>query len=62
MEPATSARDEAGRVTLRAVRLDAPLRADGALDEAVYSTVPPAGDFVQQLPDEGDPATERTEV
>ena len=60
--PATSTRDESGRVTLRAVRLDAPLRVDGALDEAVYGTVPPAGEFVQQLPDEGAPATERTEV
>ena len=60
--PATIARDAAGRATVRAIRLDAPLRVDGTLDEGVYETVPPAGGFVQQLPDAGAPATEQTEV
>ena len=32
--PAVDSRDERGRVTLRAVRLDAPLEIDGHLDEA----------------------------
>ncbi|MDA1092577.1 MAG: DUF5916 domain-containing protein [Acidobacteria bacterium] len=60
--PAVIARDELGRVTLRAIRIDTPLQLDGQLDEAVYQEVPPLGDFIQQEPDEGAPATDRTEV
>ncbi len=60
--PATSGRDGAGRVTVRAIRLTEPLRLDGRLDESVYSTVPPITDLYQQVPDEGQPATEKTEV
>jgi hypothetical protein len=39
-----------------------PIRIDGALDEPLYSTVPPVSDFVQQEPQEGEPATEKTEL
>lgn len=60
--PATMARDEQGRTTVRAVRLQAPLRVDGALDEALYTTVEPISDFIQVEPAWGAPATERTEV
>lgn len=60
--PATVARDEAGRVTVRAVRLDAPLVFDGRLDEDIYQRVQPMGDFIQQEPREGAPATEKTDV
>jgi hypothetical protein len=60
--PATIARDESGRVTLRAVRLTASLRLDGQLDEAIYHTVLPASDFVQTDPEPGVPATEKTEL
>jgi len=60
--PETVARDAAGRATVRAVRLGSPLHVDGTLDEAVYDTVPPVSDFIQQLPDAGEPATERTEA
>ncbi|HLL81701.1 MAG TPA: DUF5916 domain-containing protein, partial [Longimicrobium sp.] len=35
---------------------------DGVLSEAVWSTAPAAGDFRQQEPKEGEPATQRTEV
>jgi len=56
------ARDEAGRVTLRAVRVDSPLDLDGGLDEPIYTAVPGASGFVQQVPHEGRPATEQTEV
>jgi hypothetical protein len=35
---------------------------DGRLDEAIWSKVAPAADFVQVDPDNGRPATERTEV
>ena len=60
--PAVAARDAQGRMTLRAVRLDTPLQLDGQLDERVYQTVPPVSDFVQQEPNEGAPATEKTEI
>src|SRR5688572_1102833 len=55
-------RDERGRATVRAVRLTEPLRLDGRLDEAIYGTVPPIDGFLQQLPQEGAPATEPTEM
>ena len=60
--PAVISRDDNGRATVRAVRLERPLSIDGQLDEDVYSVVPGAGDFIQQEPREGDPATEKTEV
>ncbi len=60
--PEVISRGENGRIVVRAVRLDQPLRIDGRLDEAIYSQVPPISDFVQTLPAEGQPATERTEA
>ena len=60
--PETIARDGLGRTTLRAVRLTAPLRLDGQLDEAVYREVSPASDFIQTEPTAGSRATERTEL
>lgn len=60
--PAVVSRDSAGHVTIRAVRLDAPIRIDGALDDAVYQTVLPISDFVQVEPANGAPATEKTET
>lgn len=47
---------------MRAVRLSAPLVIDGRLDDEVYRAVPAVGDFVQQEPMEGMPATEKTDV
>ena len=46
---------------LHAVRIEAPLKIDGHLDDAIYATVPPTTDLWQQEPVEGDKATERTE-
>ena len=60
--PATSARDTEGRTTVRAVRLSAPLRLDGQLDETIYTTVTPISEFIQTEPMAAAPATERTEV
>ena len=60
--PEVVARDARGRMTLRAIRLDAPLQLDGRLDESVYHDVPPVTDFIQQEPNEGAPAEDRTEV
>jgi len=55
-------RDAAGRVTIRAIGLDRGILLDGRLNEQVYETVPPITEFVQQSPDEGAPATEKTEA
>ena len=60
--PDTIRRNEQGQATLRAVRLNQPLQMDGRLDEEIYLTVPPAGEFIQQLPTEGVPASEPTFV
>jgi len=60
--PEVITRDQAGRVTVRAVRVDEPLSIDGVLDEAFYARVRPMGDFIQMEPDNGAPATERTDV
>lgn len=63
-QPRTEAlveRTAADAVTIRAVRTP-PLDLDGRLDEAVYASVAPLTDFVQQEPREGQPATEKTEA
>jgi uncharacterized membrane protein YgcG len=60
--PAVITRDEAGRATVRAIRLTEPLHVDGKLDEAVYGSVPAISDFIQQVPKEGAPSSERTDV
>ena len=49
-------------MTVRAVRIDTPLRIDGRLDEAVYDRVASMSDFIQNDPVEGAPASEKTEV
>ena len=48
--------------TLRAVAVTAPIQVDGKLDEALYRDVAPISDFIQLEPQEGEPATERTEM
>lgn len=60
--PDTINRDADGRATVRAVRLESPLMLDGILNESLYATVAPLGDFVQQAPDEGAPATVATDA
>ena len=60
--PATVARDSRGRATVRAFRLPDGLQLDGRLDEPVYGEVPAIADFIQGMPNEGIPATERTEA
>jgi hypothetical protein len=62
MEPEMVTRDDKGGATIRAVRIQQPLRLDGRLDEEIYSTTPAVGGFIQQLPREGQPATEPTEI
>src|SRR5581483_11705322 len=60
--PDTVSRTSDGGVTIRAVRIEEPLKIDGHLDERFYREVPPISDFVQQEPHEGAAATERTEA
>ena len=60
--PATINRDAEGRATVRAVRLTEPLEIDGVLNETAYDMVESFSGFIQQSPDEGAPATERTEA
>ena len=51
--PATIARDASGQATIRAVRLSAPIRLDGRLDEAIYAGVHSMSDFIQTDPQPG---------
>ena len=60
--PEVMTRDAEGRVTVRATRLTEPFVLDGQLDEQIYQSVRPITDLVQQVPDEGSPATEKTEA
>ena len=60
--PEVIARDEQGRITMRAMRVPSPFVFDGALDEPFYKDVRSVGDFIQQEPHEGQPATDKTEV
>ena len=60
--PEVVSRDALGRLTIRAIALDAPLQLDGTLDERVYRDVASVTGFIQQEPDEGILATDQTEV
>ena len=51
--PEVMTRDEQGRATVRAVRLDESIDLDGLLDEAVYETVPAISGFIQLTPGRG---------
>jgi len=55
-------REGDGTTTVRAVRIDAPLRVDGALDEEIYRRVSPMTGFIQIEPDDGSLASERTDL
>ena len=46
----------------RAVRIEAPPRIDGVLDEPFWADIPPVTGFRQRDPVDGAPASERTEV
>ena len=56
--------DNGNRRRIRASRLNdgESIMLDGRLDEPAWTRAEPAGDFVQIDPDNGQPATERTEV
>ncbi len=58
--PAAAAARPTPRIS--AVRTAGHIAVDGRLDEADWAKAAPARDFLQKDPDEGKPATERTEV
>jgi hypothetical protein len=60
--PEVISRGENGRTVVRATRLTEPLRIDGRLDEEIYSAIPAISGFIQTLPSEGQPSTEKTEA
>ena len=60
--PAVVSRDAAGHVSVRAVRITTAMRIDGKLEEAAYADTEAVSDFLQQEPNEGRPATEKTEA
>jgi hypothetical protein len=55
---------EAIRATKRltALRISEPIAVDGLMNEPAWERADPAGDFIQQYPDELKPATRRTDV
>src|SRR5882672_3877471 len=60
--PEVISRDAAGHVTVRAIKLTAPLVLDGKLDDEVYAREQSFGDFLQVAPRYGEPGSERTDV
>ena len=60
--PAVITRDAKGQATIRAIKLTAPLKLDGVLDEDVYTREAPFGGLIQVAPDFGQPATERSDI
>lgn len=60
--PDMIARGENGRVVVRGTRIATPIVIDGVLDEEFYGQVPPISDFIQTVPNEGAPASEKTEA
>ena len=62
LPPEVINRDSRGRATVRATRVTEPIRLDGRLDEPTYQNVPAISNLVQQVPDEGAPASEKTEA
>jgi hypothetical protein len=59
---AVPAAAQTGERTITAWRASQPVRLDGELEEADWALAVPVSDFVQADPNEGTPASERTEV
>src|SRR5215207_1550028 len=60
--PAVPQIEAAGARRIRAVRVSEPIKLDGRLDEGAWSQAEAALGFRQEEPNEGEPASERTEV
>ena len=57
-----AAQVQAEKAVVRPVRIEEPPQIDGLLDEPLWQEIEPITDFRQYEPDNGEPATERTEV
>ena len=63
LKPTSSPTAPSGeRPSIQAVKTTAAMKIDGVLDEASWSSAPVADRFIQQEPQEGQDATDRTEV
>ena len=60
--PEVITRGPNGQATIRAIKLTAPLKVDGVLDEDVYSREKPFGGLIQVTPRYGEEQTERSDV
>jgi hypothetical protein len=60
--PAGDAAHERIAPTARAVPLTGVIELDGRLDEPIWSSAPAVTQFLQRDPDQGEPATQRTEI
>src|SRR5215211_1750697 len=60
--PATQQIEAAGTKRIRAVRVSETIKLDGRLDEGAWLQAEAARGFKQEEPNEGEPASERTEV
>jgi hypothetical protein len=61
--PNAMTRDETnGKSTVRAIKLSAPLKFDGRLDDDVYTKYQPFDGMVQAAPAYGKPSTEKTDI
>ena len=58
--PAAAQNSTSPRPTLEALRIDAPIRVDGVLDEAVWQQAPVASSFTAREPEDDRPAAEPT--
>lgn len=47
---------------MNATRFDGEVRIDGNLDQAIYQQVAPVTNFIQQIPNAGEPSSERTKA
>src|SRR5438445_916808 len=56
------AKDESVRITAEATYIDHAPRLDGTLDDPLWQSAKVITDFRQREPNEGEPATEKTEV
>src|SRR6266536_5857302 len=60
--PSPLSQDSKGPRRVHTIRTADPIKIDGTLDEPSWSLAQPATDFLQQQPNEGAPASERTVV
>src|SRR5213079_3164460 len=60
--PTPLSQNSKGSRGVHTIRTTDPIKIDAVLDEPSWSLVQPAIDFFQQQPNEGAPASERTEV